>query len=118
MFLTASTYEGLWTTLKSTTEPSSALLQDYNFKYVLINMYSVSALKKPINELVVGGNIEEFRISLQNIYSALTVEDDLSVQSRNDSLRGVITECAIEVCSKMRVRGATGRAHIAITHIH
>lgn len=40
--------------------------------------------KKPINELVLGGKVQEFRISLEKGYSALTKEADLSIDSMND----------------------------------
>ena len=53
--------------------------------------------KKPINELSVRRKVEEFRIALQNRYSALTEEAELTTQEVSDNLTRIVTECAVEV---------------------
>ncbi|KAK8777926.1 hypothetical protein V5799_020732 [Amblyomma americanum] len=65
-------------------------------------------VKETINELAVRGKAQEFRIALQNRYSALTEEDDLDVHSMHDNLTSIITECAVEVGGRT-VRKDTGK---------
>uniref|UniRef100_A0A131YWK0 Exo endo phos n=1 Tax=Rhipicephalus appendiculatus TaxID=34631 RepID=A0A131YWK0_RHIAP len=64
--------------------------------------------KKPINELALRGKVQEFRVSLQNRYAALTEETDLSVDAMNDNLTSIIKECAVEVGGTV-VRQDTGK---------
>uniref|UniRef100_A0A6G5AHI8 Endonuclease-reverse transcriptase n=1 Tax=Rhipicephalus microplus TaxID=6941 RepID=A0A6G5AHI8_RHIMP len=64
--------------------------------------------KKPINQLALRGKVQEFRVSLQNRYSALSEETNLSVDTMNDNLTSIITECAVEVGGRV-VRQDTGK---------
>uniref|UniRef100_A0A6G5A9L5 Putative endonuclease-reverse transcriptase n=1 Tax=Rhipicephalus microplus TaxID=6941 RepID=A0A6G5A9L5_RHIMP len=64
--------------------------------------------KKRINELALRGKVQEFRVSLQNRYSALSEETNLSVDTMNDNLTSIITECAVEVGGRV-ARQDTGK---------
>lgn len=64
--------------------------------------------KEYTRDLPVTMKIEEFRMSLHNRYSALTEDDNQSVQAVNSNLAGIIIECTIEVGSRI-VRQSTGK---------
>lgn len=57
--------------------------------------------KEPVSELTVRWKVEEFRIALQNRCSALTEEAHICSREVSDNLTPIITECAIEVGSKI-----------------
>uniref|UniRef100_A0A6G5AJ12 Endonuclease-reverse transcriptase n=1 Tax=Rhipicephalus microplus TaxID=6941 RepID=A0A6G5AJ12_RHIMP len=64
--------------------------------------------KKPINELALRGKVQEFRVSIQNRYSTLSEETNLSIDTMNDNLTSTITECAVKVGGKV-ARQDTGK---------